>query len=234
MGRPRSTIFSSPRSRCMVIAPVYLARYAASKIVAADGSSAVFREWRSVSNAASRGLGTGVYSIGMTALERFYRFVDPPLDSGCQLWNGARDKDGYGRFWWNGRTGRACRFILEHKLGRVLDRSELPCHTCDIPGCVCPDHLFAGTQAVNIRDAWRKGRAKVNARPQPGERNGNVRLTEDQVREIRAVYVPGQAGRQSAVSLRALARRYGVSKFAITYALKGWRHLTDSETLKIP
>ncbi len=168
----------------------------------------------------------------MTALERFEGYVQKT--STCHLWQAAVDKDGYGRFWWNGRTGRACRFILEHKLGRVLNRDELPCHTCDVPGCVNPEHLFAGTQATNIQDAWNKGRAVLNARPMRGEQNGNRTLTEKQVLEIRALYQPGQAGRKSAVSLRALARRYGVSKFGITYALKGWQHLTHSESPSFP
>jgi hypothetical protein len=32
------------------------------------------------------------------------------------------------------------------------------CHTCDVPGCANPNHLWAGTQAENLADMRQKGR----------------------------------------------------------------------------
>src|SRR3990167_3565924 len=50
------------------------------------------------------------------------------------------------------------RFSLELKLGRSLGVGMEACHTCDVGGCVRPDHLFEGTHAANMADAKRKGR----------------------------------------------------------------------------
>ena len=85
--------------------------------------------------------------------ERFWPKVEPEPNSGCWLWNGAVDKRGYGRL---GRT-LAHRISYEIAYGRP-GRGLYVCHTCDVPGCVRPDHLFLGTQSDNIRDAATKGR----------------------------------------------------------------------------
>lgn len=176
---------------------------------------------------------TGVYTrpprTPIDPLPRFWSKVQKTAT--CWLWQGGLDKDGYGRFWVDGSTQRAHAWIFA-RLVRPLLEGEQCCHTCDTPGCIRPDHLYGGTQAQNIQDAWRRHRAVLNARPQRGSRNGNSTLTEEQVREIRAKYRSSPAGHRSTTSFNALAREYGVSKFAIQYAVKhGWRHLSDSVTV---
>ena len=76
-----------------------------------------------------------------------------------------------------------------------------------------------GTPLDNTQDMIRKGRDDLK-RDGVGSRNNNVKLTEDQVREIRAASARG-------VSRNTLARQYGVSKPMIkNIALRrNWKHL---------
>ena len=64
-----------------------------------------------------------------------------------------------------------------------IDPKELcVCHHCDNPPCCNPKHLFLGTQFDNIQDASNKSRL---GRDQRGEKNGNVKLTKENIKEIR-------------------------------------------------
>jgi hypothetical protein len=56
-----------------------------------------------------------------------------------------------------------------------------------------------------------------------GERNGRSKLTEDEVRAIRACY------RAGGVTMRALGARYGVSKTVVQHIMSGrlWSHVLD-------
>jgi hypothetical protein len=94
-------------------------------------------------------------------------------------------------------------------------------HHCDNPPCVNPAHLYAGTHADNMRDMRERGRHWYRVDPSNvlrGERCGAAKLTADQVAEIRRV---GSQG----TTHRAIGLRYGVSKAAIGYILRGrtWR-----------
>ena len=54
------------------------------------------------------------------------------------------------------------RTSLEAKLGRPIRDGYECCHHCDVKNCIEPEHLFEGTHAQNMRNAWRKGRFKSN------------------------------------------------------------------------
>jgi hypothetical protein len=111
----------------------------------------------------------------------------------CWLWQGAKLPDGYGHLRFDGRQMRAHRAAYETAFGK-LPSEMLVCHSCDQPACCNPQHLFAGTNKDNSDDKLRKGRQRR------GEAN-HAKLTEDQIREIRA----------SNESMREMAKRFGVS-----------------------
>jgi hypothetical protein len=175
-----------------------------------------------------RAMPTGVYERKprplADPLPRFFKYVRQ--DAKCWIWIGDKWPDGYGRFWAEGRNHRAHRWSYEHFVGQIPEGLNL-CHACDTPLCVNPSCLWPGTQKENIQDAARKGRRKNNGKPRPGESNCNSKLTELQVREIRSSYQRGTAPYPSDTSMNALARKYGVSRFAIQCVIKRitWAHV---------
>jgi hypothetical protein len=107
--------------------------------------------------------------------------VAPDLGA-CWGWVGALDRKGYGRL-----SSRIQGQYLAHRLSWAIAFGDPPgcmlvCHRCDNPRCVRPDHLFLGTAQDNTDDMMLKGRHSVR-----------VKLTEEQVREIRARYGAGES-----------------------------------------
>ena len=79
---------------------------------------------------------------------------------GCWIWNGWKDKEGYGRFTAlrNGKfaSWRSHRWMYSQT--HELDSSMVVRHSCDNASCVNPDHLGVGTHADNVRDKMERGR----------------------------------------------------------------------------
>ena len=116
----------------------------------------------------------------LTYDERFA--INVSKGDGCWLWKGGKDKDGYGLF--NGKVdgtlhSRAHRYSYARYRGPIPSVMRV-CHTCDVPECVRPDHLFLGTDADNMADKEAKGRHRSPI----GEKHYRALLTEDQVRAI--------------------------------------------------
>ena len=111
----------------------------------------------------------------------------------CWLWTAALTHDGYGRFvvplangaW---QTRLAHRVAYAALVGHIGDKLVL--HRCDVRNCINPAHLFLGTNKDNTTDMIAKGRA-VFTGPR-GEAAGNSKLTESDVREIRARWDAGE------------------------------------------
>jgi hypothetical protein len=88
----------------------------------------------------------------------------------CWIWRGATaGQRNYAVAQLHGRQLYVNRVLLSAAgLLDLADRTIQACHHCDVPLCVRPGHLFAGTQKVNMGDARAKGRL---AR---GERHGRA------------------------------------------------------------
>ncbi|MFU7131557.1 HNH endonuclease [Pseudomonas aeruginosa] len=143
--------------------------------------------------------------------ERFWEKVQK-TDS-CWLWTGYRNGTGYGEISRGGREGAmlAHRASYEINCGPI-DNGLHVLHRCDNPRCVRPDHLFLGTHLENMQDMVRKGRGKQLGGGRRGESNGNCRISDDQVREIKRRLAAGEPQAQ-------LARAFNVSKTLI-YLIK--------------
>lgn len=119
-------------------------------------------------------------------LERFEAKYIPEPNSGCWLWFGAAGRDGRGHL---ARSRPARGIEIASRVSWNLFRSKIPAgmdvlHTCDMPCCVNPDHLWLGNHKQNMHDCIRKGRF-VNPPGFRGSACGASKLTEEQILEIR-------------------------------------------------
>jgi hypothetical protein len=119
----------------------------------------------------------------------------------CLEWQPARDRSGYGvlRDSATGKTTTAHRAMYQAWNGVMLATDEDVCHSCDNPPCFLPGHLWPGDAPANARDMFLKCR----------NRGSGQKLTPDDVRDIRARYVPG-------VNSMVLAAEFGVGRHAIS------------------
>lgn len=136
-----------------------------------------------------------------------------PAENGCLVWFGDTDSNGYGRLRHAGR-----KVYGAHKLMFELRNGPIPAglvvrHTCDNPPCINPDHLILGTQKQNVADKYERGRSNHVT----GEQHGRAKLTQAQVDEARARYVPGKRGS----GIRVLAREFGVAMSTMASILTG-------------
>jgi hypothetical protein len=93
--------------------------------------------------------------------EAFMEKVSPEPMSGCWLWTGSSNGNGYGVMRINNKQQGAHRVAFELFVGPIPPGLMI-CHKCDNPPCVNPHHLFAGTALDNNRDMFAKGRARTN------------------------------------------------------------------------
>ncbi len=150
-------------------------------------------------------------SLAASPAERFWSNVTAEPNSGCFLWVGGLDSNGYAPFTVFGVKTRAHRFSYEAFVGPIPDGMHI-LHSCDVPCCVNPAHLRAGTHQDNMRDMQERGR---HVR---GEKMANTHLTDDDVRSIRS----------SSATCKALAQRYGVGQMTISEIKRHlrWRHVS--------
>ena len=131
---------------------------------------------------------------------------------GCWEWQTYRDEDGYGQFYFRGRTRSAHRIAWEITYGPIANGLWV-LHECDNPPCVRPDHLYLGTATDNNRDTVNRGRhVTPDCR---GERNHSVKLTVAQVVEIRTTFAQGGCTQQQ------LADAYSVDHRTVSAIITG-------------
>ena len=151
--------------------------------------------------------------------ERFEDGIERIPFSGCWIWKKCCFDQGYGCIRIDGKN------IKTHRLSWVLHFGEIPegidvLHRCDVMPCVCPHHLFLGTNIDNMRDMVEKGRSLV------GSKHPNSKLSEDSVKEIFSLYEKG-------FSMVRIGHIFGVTGGNISHIVKNrsWTHVTKAENL---
>ena len=155
----------------------------------------------------------------------------------CWPWTAVKNDRGYGLVTYQRRNWKAPRLAFTLTYGDPGMFWVL--HRCDNPPCCNPAHLFLGTHEDNMADMRAKGRHATrtrtdylpsgdshHARKRPevmarGEGHGNAKLTDADVRAIRAAWDSRQSSRAD------LARSYGVAVNTIAGVVlrKTWRHV---------
>ena len=154
-------------------------------------------------------------SMDAVILNRFWSKVDKSAgDDGCWLWTGRLEREGYGA-WMYGYEGRQknvrChRFAYEQTVGPL--GVLFACHKCDNRACVNPAHVFPGTAKDNAVDCADKAR-----KPCGSESNPERKLSDDDVRAIRAAHVRGE-------TCVSIAKRYPVGSAHIACITRRTRY----------
>lgn len=169
----------------------------------------------------------------VTAEERFDAAYTPEPNTGCWLWLGsASPTSGDGRDWRptfkvNGKPVRSYRFSYERFVGEI-PRGKMICHKCNVPLCVNPEHLYAGTAVENAADCVAAGTHPAQLYPEVykeharrlGRRPKPKRAMPERSK-IDYAAIPSMRKRLAkGATLREIANEYGVTRQAIYQLLK--------------
>lgn len=143
-------------------------------------------------------------------IESFWKRVEKT--NICWEWDGYILPNGYGNHKVHGVNAYAHRYSWEIHFGPI-PKNLCVCHKCDNRKCVNPNHLFLGTQKVNMMDMRMKGRAAKN-------KPHTTKLTEQQVMDLKRLYSQG-------VDKNVLSQKYGIKRCTVTNIIAGriWKQV---------
>ena len=147
--------------------------------------------------------------------QRFHGKVNKNGANGCWLWTGGTIAGGYGHF------RLRDKMIAAHRYSYILHKGEITkgmkvCHTCHVPACVNPEHLFLDTHHGNMK------RMKDEGRLAKGSDHGAAKLDEAKVKYIRRLYREG-------FTMSDIAKLHKVNPVTISKVINGkhWSHVTE-------
>lgn len=167
--------------------------------------------------------------MGATRIERPHLVVTDSLrdrlygrcqkvESGCWLWVGSINPNGYGKIKINGIAVDV--HVISWRVanaGVPVPAGSVVMHLCDVRNCINPDHLQVGTQSENMLHAIQVGAAKVRR----GGELPHAVLDESIVRQIRSMYRPRRFG------YVRIAKALGLNQGCVDAVLRGrtWKHV---------
>lgn len=151
-------------------------------------------------------------------VSRFASYITIDDITGAWLWNGGISGNGYGVFWYEGKTVSAHRFAYKMVNGEISDYMFV-CHKYEELGKhnVNPDHLFLGSGHDNMSDASKKLRLPY------GSKNSQSKLTKIEVDAIRV----------SNETYKYLSNLYNISIAKISNIKRGVSWVNDTNIKKV-
>lgn len=146
----------------------------------------------------------------------FRHILETATPGECWIWPMRREPAGYGLVTIRKRRHRAHRIVCQMAHGESPQSDMDAAHSCGNGhlGCVNPHHLRWATRLQNVADAIAHGTH------QRGARNGSSKLTENQVRAIRALLAKGAPQKD-------IAAAYSVTVAQVCHINTGrrWAHV---------
>ena len=107
----------------------------------------------------------------------------PVPESGCWIWLGVVFGSGHGRVVIN--ENGVNRETGAHRLSWEVHKGAIPegkhvLHTCDVPCCINPAHLYIGTHQDNMRDKAHRGRVNITDKMRKAVSESNKRRMQAQ------------------------------------------------------
>lgn len=142
-----------------------------------------------------------VHPILEKDIQRFEKYCMPDTNSGCWLWSGWSDRNGYGRMRvGNVKVGR--RTVFTHRFSYTLHKGDIPeglviDHLCKNTNCCNPDHLEAVTTRENVLRSTNFAAKKAK---QKACKRGHLFTQEN-------TYIPPKGGRVCRECMRHHDRR---------------------------
>ena len=133
------------------------------------------------------------------------------MSEDCLFWPFAKDRQGYGKVFYQGKTERAHRVAYKLVHGYWPEPNGL--HSCDQPSCFNPFHIRSGSHKDNQLEKACKGR-QIR-----GEKHKCSKLTPELVRELRREY--------PSTSLRKLSVKFGIDRKTCAGIIRrtAWAHI---------
>lgn len=124
-------------------------------------------------------------------IEKFNISFIPEPNSGCWLWEGAVDKNGYDTIRFS--IDSVNKNFFAHRISFIIEHGEIPTnkqinHKCDNKLCISPYHLYAGTQQDNMKDKIGKHRRTY----QFGNNSPRRKLIATDAKDIQTRYSNGE------------------------------------------
>lgn len=180
-------------------------------------------------------------NIDEELLRRFHKGLPKELyPEKCWIWKGRK----YGSNHIYGTISYKSKSFAAHRISWSIVNGDIPtgnviCHRCDVPLCVNPQHLFAGTIQENNIDAVLKARRpektqeellnsqkRMKSLWEEGVFNNLKKLSDNQIIQIYKRYTAGE-------NKHTLAAEFNVHEKTIRRIGNGEHHTDVTSTVKM-